>query len=75
MQNCGRTVERALCGVEGVGNAVVDFEKSLAHVYGQASVQRLIWAVEGAGFTAVDVTAIPPETVLSVEGMMWYEIA
>nr|CCA15420.1 coppertransporting ATPase putative [Albugo laibachii Nc14] len=55
-KNCGSTVQKALQNVEGVQNAVVEFEKLLATVtvleVANTSTMELIDAVECVGFMA-----------------------
>ncbi|CEG36650.1 coppertransporting atpase [Plasmopara halstedii] len=81
MKNCGKTVQSALCSVDGVVNAVVNFEQRSVRVEcaSGASVTEndLVDAIEGVGFgAAVNILESENEkqrslTVeLLIEGMM-----
>ncbi|ETP43540.1 hypothetical protein F442_09753, partial [Phytophthora nicotianae P10297] len=56
MKNCGNTVQSALRSVDGVADAVVDFEKHSAHVEcvpgASVTADDLVDAVECVGFGA-----------------------
>ncbi|ETN21023.1 hypothetical protein PPTG_01360 [Phytophthora nicotianae INRA-310] len=84
MKNCGNTVQSALRSVDGVADAVVDFEKHSAHVEcvpgASVTADDLVDAVECVGFGAAvktptnmqtDSETQDPLTIeLLVEGMM-----
>ncbi|KAI9987832.1 hypothetical protein PInf_023876 [Phytophthora infestans] len=84
MKNCGNTVQSALRNVDGVADAVVDFEKRSAHIEcvpgASVTADDLVDAVECVGFgaavkmqvnTATESNTQNPLTLqLLVEGMM-----
>ena len=49
---CVKAVSRALSQVPGVTGVAVDFDAGRARVEGSASVQKLVHAIEQAGFDA-----------------------
>jgi Au+-exporting ATPase len=51
-QNCVAHVTRALKGVPGVTNAIVDLESAHARVEGSSDAAALLAAVEAAGYEA-----------------------
>ncbi len=54
---CARSVERAIAGVEGVGEAAVDFATERATVdLGKASASEIAAAIRNAGYVAVETT-------------------
>nr|CCA18015.1 conserved hypothetical protein [Albugo laibachii Nc14] len=50
--NCGKTVENALRGVDGVDRVYVDFDQGKAYVSGTANVDVLTDAIQSVGFGA-----------------------
>jgi len=66
-KSCGSTVQSALINVKGVTDAEVSFPRSEARIFGTASIESLIEAVENVGF---DASEMNPTIVLRVEGMM-----
>ncbi len=65
-RNCGTTVQNALLGVSGVSRAEVSHADKCARVWGSATAEALIDAVEAVGFGA----SVPPTVTLAIEGMM-----
>lgn len=49
---CANALTRALSRVDGVARVAVDFAAGRAHVAGSASTDRLVAAVEKAGYGA-----------------------
>jgi copper chaperone CopZ len=66
--HCTATVDEALRAVAGVTEVKVDLEGKSATITSTAGVAALMAAVEATGKEVQHVT----ETVLHVEGMMWY---
>jgi P-type Cu+ transporter len=52
MKNCASTVQNALRAVRGVTKAEVSFEEKRARVWGTATPEELIEAVDTVGFGA-----------------------
>lgn len=50
--HCKASVEKALKNVAGVENAEVNLQEGKAKVYGSASVDQLVAAVQEEGYTA-----------------------
>jgi copper chaperone len=50
--HCKTSVEKALKSVAGVENAEVNLQEGKAKVYGKASVDQLVAAVQEEGYTA-----------------------
>jgi len=82
-KNCGTTVEKALLCVPGVHTVDVQYNKSSAYVWGNASLSSLIDAVETVGYDAESMDSgsggsaaggrggsAAPDVKLRVTGMM-----
>jgi copper chaperone len=50
--HCKTSVEKALKSVAGVENAEVNLQEGKAKIYGDASVDQLVAAVQEEGYTA-----------------------
>jgi copper chaperone len=53
-QHCAGSTKKALEGIDGITNAVVDLEKNQVSFEGNADMETIKAAVAGAGFEVVE---------------------